>query len=219
MSKLANALVLALVGVALAGDGKVVEEETGKKFDAVVAGTGEDVKLVCTGTACREKTMFAVNVYAIAHWIDAKGGKEALKKWKGKTGKQVRDDQDFFDALCSADIEKRFRLVFVRDVEAEKVRDAFKESLVNVYGKNLPKVARDFIMLWRKELKDGHTIELRSLPGGTIEARLNDKKIGTFEKDKKFADAVWKIWFQKKVADDYLKAVKKGLVSRISALW
>ena len=130
MSKFAlGGCLLAVSALALAQGGKVVEKETKKSFDAVVAGATPGVKLTCTGTACREKTMFAVNVYAIAHWIDGGRGKEALKKWKGKNGKQLESDQAFYDAVCSADVEKRLRMVFVRDVDAEKVRDAVMRAL------------------------------------------------------------------------------------------
>ena len=87
------------------------------------------------------------------------------------------------------------------------------------YGKKLPDVAKKFIALWKNELKKNHTMEIFSYPGGTIEARLNGKKVGRFEKDRKFAEAVWKIWFQKKVADSYLQIVKKKLISRVAAIW
>lgn len=196
----------------------VTESETGKSFKATIDGAEKDRKLICTGTGCREATFFAVNVYAIAHWADGKALAESLKAWKGKGPAALDSDQSFFDALCAADVEKRFRMEFVRNVEVEKIRDAFKDSLVKAYG-TLPAIATEFIGLFKEELKEGSSIELRSLPGGIIEAYQNDKLLKKFPADKALATNVWKIWFQKELADDYLKTVKKNLVGRVIELW
>ena len=215
--KRAIVVLLCVAAAVAAADRQVVEKETGTKFAAKLKGASGK-SLVCVGTACREKTMFAVNVYAIAHWVEAAGAKAALKKWKGKSGKALEKDQAFYDALSKADVEKRLRLVFVRDVESKKIREAFEDSLKNTF-KPMPKVVKEFVALWKADLKEGNTMELRSLPGGTLEAYQNDKLLKRFEKNKELAAGVWQIWFQQKLADGYLKDVKKGLVSGIGAIW
>ena len=216
--KRAVIVLLCVAAVVLAAGKQVVEKETGTKFAAELKGAAGGKRMVCIGTACREKTMFAVNVYAVAHWIEVEGAKKALAKWKGKTGKALEKDQAFFNALCKADVEKRLRLVFVRDVESKKIREAFGDSLKNTF-KPLPKTVKDFIALWKVDLKEGNTMELRSLPGGTLEAYQNGKLLKKFEKDKELASGVWLIWFQSKLADGYLEDVKTGLVSGVGAIW
>ena len=83
----------------------------------------------------------------------------------------------------------------------------------------MPKVVTEFVALWKADLKEGNTMELRSLPGGALEAYQNDKLLKRFERNKELAAGVWQIWFQKKLADGYLKDVKKGLVSGIAVIW
>jgi hypothetical protein len=217
-SVLTLTLVLGIATLAFAAPEKVKEAVTGKEFDKTVSGAEKGRTLTCVGTACREKTWVAVDVYAVALWVDAGKLKSDLSKWKGKSGKDVAGDQAFFDSLCKADVEKRLRLVFVRSVGAQKIRDAFKESLASSY-ETLPKAATDFLALFTQDLNTGDSIELRSLPGGVIEAYQNNKLLKTFGKDPSFAAAVWKIWFQKEVADEYLEIVKKNLVSDLSRIW
>jgi hypothetical protein len=211
-------VALAVVLCAAAAD-KITEPQTGESFDAKIQGATPGVTLTCTGAGCRKKTAFAVKVYAIAQWIDADGGRKALSEWQGKSGKDLATDQRFYDALSSADIEKRLKLVFVRDLEAEKIKDAFKESLAFSYPDGLSASAEKFLALFTANLKKGQTIELRSLPGGVIEAQQNGATLGKLAADPKLATAVWAIYFHEKLADDYLETVKHDLVSRIEAIW
>jgi len=201
---------------AFAGGGTVKEKETGRSFESELKGSKGT--LVCIGTGCREKTWLAVDVYAAAHWVDAGALSKELGAWKGKSGAAVASDQKFFDALAKADSEKRLRMLFVRSVAVKKIRDAFEESLLKSY-KTLPAVAKAFVALFQKDLKDGTTIELRSLPGGLIEVYLDGKLTKKFAKDRAFATAIWNIWFQADLADDYLKKVKVGLVAELAKIW
>ena len=159
-----------------------------------------------------------MNVYAVAQWVDPVGAKKALAKWKGKTGEAVEDDQAFFDALCAGDFEKRLRLEFVRDVGVDKIKEAFKASLKLSFGGTIPKYGNDFIAAFKNELTEKSSYEFHFLPGKTIVAYENGKKLGSW-KDKGLAEAVWKIWFQKELAEDKLVVVKKGLVSRLAEAW
>ena len=71
---------------------------------------------------------------------------------------------------------------------------------------------------WSVE-KPGETVEIRWLPGGTIEVYEKDKRIGAIEKNVEFAAAVWKMWFGEKLADGHLETLKKELLGNISAVW
>ena len=220
MSRIMWTMSLALaVVLCAAADDKIAEPQTGESFDAQIKGVTPGVTLTCTGVGCRKKTVFAVKVYAIAQWIDPQGARKALSEWQGKSGKDLATDQRFYDALSSADIEKRLGLVFVRDLEAEKIRDAFRESLKFSYEKELSPTAEQFLALFTADVKKGQSIELRSLPGGVIEVQQNGATLGRLAADPKLATAVWAIYFHEKLADDYLQTVKHELVSRIEAIW
>ncbi|MHC4429103.1 MAG: chalcone isomerase family protein [Planctomycetota bacterium] len=206
--------------LALGAADTITEPETERTFKTVLNGKSPEVQLVCTGVACRKKTTFAAKVYAIAHWIDGNAAEGALASWKGKTAEELRGDQGFYDALCSADIEKRFMLIFVRNVSGKQVREGFEDSLVLAYpdGK-LPQVAKDFLALFQAKLKKGESIQIRSLPGGIVEVYDRRIRLGKLGPDPAFATAVWQMYFQEKVVDDHLAVVKKDLISRIDALW
>lgn len=210
-------LLVATTASALAVADKFKEPVTGTMFDTVIPGdSGRELTLI--GAGCRKKTAFGVKVYAIAHWIDAKAGAEALGTWRGQTGEQVAKSQPFYDALSQGAFEKRLQLVFVRDVPAKKMRDAFTESLKLVYD-DLPAVATQFVALFQKDVDNHETMELRSLPDGTIEARQGGAKLGTLGPDPRFADAVWRIYFNKKLPDGHLEDLKPELVAQIGGIW
>ncbi len=211
-------MALAVVLCAAAAD-KIKESQTGESFDAQVQGATPGVTLTCTGAGCRKKTAFAVKVYAIAHWIDREGARKPLSEWQGKSGADLAKDQRFYDALSAADVEKRLGLVFVRDLEAEKIRDAFKESLSFSYPNGLSANAEKFLALFTAHVKKGQSIELRSLPGGVIEVQQNGAALGKLGADPELSKAVWAIYFHEKLADSYLDTVKHELVARIEAIW
>jgi hypothetical protein len=207
------------VMLAAAGADKVTEPQTGEAFDAQVKAVTPGVMLTCTGVGCRKKTAFGVKVYAIAQWIDPAGAHKALSEWQGKSGKDLAADQRFYDALSAADVEKRLGLVFVRDLEAKQIREAFGESLKFSYPQGLSPNADKFLALFASDVKKGQSIELRSLPGNVIEVAQNGATLGRLPADPDLSKAVWAIYFHEKLADDYLKALKPELISRIDAVW
>ncbi len=220
MKRLAWVSAMALGASLCAGATNTIKEpETGKVFDAQVAGATPGVTLSCTGVACREKTALGVDVYAIAHWVDAKGAQGALAKWKGKKGKDIAADQAFYDALCAADVEKRLSLVFVRDVDAGAIRDAFQESLTIAYGGALTPEAQQFLALFKADVKNGQIIEIHSLPGGVVEVMQNGSSLGALPANPQLAMAVWAIYFHEKLADSHLKSAKPRLVANVETIW
>lgn len=218
IAALSSLLIVALGAPVLSADESITEPETKRKFDAKIAGETKGVTLTCVGVAVREKYFIAVDVYAIAHWVDAKGMKKALDKWKGKTGKALESNQTFYNELCKADVEKRLRLEFVRDAPADKIREAWVDGLKPSFP-NFPPYVQRFVDLFQKDLTEKSSIEIRSLPGGTLEVYLDDKKADDWPKDPEFATAVWAIWFQKELSEDKLVSVKKNLISRINKIW
>jgi hypothetical protein len=220
MNTITRTLSLALaVGLCAAAADKIIEPQTGEAFDTQIQGATPGFTLTCTGVACRKKTIFAVKLYAIAHWMDPQGARQGLSEWQGKTGKDLATDQRFYDALSSADIEKRLVMVVVRALSAGKLRDSFRESLQLSYPKGFSAAAEQFLALPLADLKKGQMIEIRSLPGGVIEVQQNGATVGRLPPDPELSTAVWRIYFHEVLADDYLETVKRELVSRIEAVW
>lgn len=54
-----------------------------------------------------------------------------LHKWKGKSGKELGEDDDFFDALISAPVEKFLRIVVIKEIKGSQ------------YGVQLESTVRD----------------------------------------------------------------------------
>jgi hypothetical protein len=220
MNRYTRTLGLAFAAVLCAAAADTIREpETGKSFDAEIKGVTPGVTLTCTGVGCRKKTVFAAKVYAIALWVDAQGARTALSEWRAKSGEDLAADQRFYDALSSADIEKRLALVFVRDLKAGKIQEGFKESLNIAYSRKLSPAAEQFLALFTTDVQKGQSIELRSLPGGVIEVVQNSATLARLPADRELATAVWAIYFHEKLADDYLEALKPKLVARIDAVW
>ena len=215
---LVTVLCAAAVG-AIAGADTVKEHVTGKEFDASVQGATPGVTLTCTGVGCRKATALGVKVYAIAQWIDAEGARKPLSEWQGKSGKDLAEDQGFYDAISSADIEKRLRLVFVRHVTAKELRDGFGESLRLAYPEKLSSSAEQFLALFATDVKEDHSIELRCLPGGVIEVEQNGATLGRMPADPELAKAVWGIYLGKDLADSHLEQIKPELIARMDAIW
>ena len=217
---LMTGVVLTLTATALAvqSNGKIVEKQTKRSFDAVVDGAEVGRTLTCTGVGCRKMTAFGVKIYAAAHWIDATGAVQALGSWTGRSPAQLAGDQSFYDAVASADFEKRIRLVFVHEATGKQISEGFEDSLKISY-RTLPPEAKEFLDMLNAKLKVGDAVEIRWLAGGTIEVYEKDKRIGVIEKNAKFAAAVWKMWFGEKLADGHLKTLKKELIGNISAVW
>ncbi|QDU67261.1 chalcone isomerase family protein [Engelhardtia mirabilis] len=107
-----------------------------------------------TGVAVRDKTVFSVNVYAYGLYVDPWAVQEQLGAFTDRTAKQLGKDEEFYAALMSDKIEKTLRIVFVRNVDAEDVVEAFDGSLAPRIAK-----ARD-----EMELPDA-TAELETFKG------------------------------------------------------
>ena len=82
------------------------------------------------GLGCREKTIFAVNVYGMAMYADAEGlGKKLHGHIDTVEAKKVHKDQKTINLILEGDFALSMRWVFCRDVDAEDVREAFEDWL------------------------------------------------------------------------------------------
>lgn len=122
---------------------EVKEPESGVRYQTVLKGaqpskgllhptSGKAVRipdLTLTGVGIREKTIFAVNVYAMGIYVDSSAAAKKLSKWRGKTHKELRSDDSFYAELLKRGYPTTLRLVMCRDVDGDDMAEAFDDSL------------------------------------------------------------------------------------------
>jgi len=134
--------LLAAAGAALITTASVQEEEvetvrepdTKVHFPVWRHGLGATDELPggvqhLTGVAVRDKTVFSVNVYAYGLYVDPWAAQEHLGDFSEMSAKKLGKSDEFYAALMSPEIEKTLRIVFVRNVAADDVVEAFEGSL------------------------------------------------------------------------------------------
>jgi len=185
-------LVFSVTGPALAQD--VAEPKTGTKF---VVKDGDTSLL---GVGLRTKTIAKVKVYAIGLYVADSALAGPLK---GKAG-----SADLYRELVNGDFKKKVVLKFVRDVSADQIRDAFRDSLKGAGSKTEQWVA------CFNDVRSGQEIVIGWAPGSGLETKVAgaDKPVTN---DKAFASAVFAIWLgDKPIQED----VKRDLTTRAAEL-
>lgn len=131
ITAITGALLAAMSATVYAGN--LTEPKTGKSFVDSVKPWDKD--WAATGTALRIKSVPVigkVQVYAMAFYLEKEGGSAALASWKGSDGKidvsKAQGDTKFYDAIINCECGRGSELVFLRDIDGPKVRDAFLES-------------------------------------------------------------------------------------------
>jgi hypothetical protein len=186
----AGIAVLALSAVALAQE--VTEPRSGVTF---AAKNGE---LSLLGVGLRTKTFLKVKVYAIGLYASDAAVSGSLAQAKPGT-------PAFYRELVSGDFDKQITMKFVRDLSADQIQGAFRETLEAADAQKVTQFVSYF-----GGLKVGQDVAFRWAPGGTLQttvAGVSKPEI----KDRKFAEAVFGIWLGEKPIQDDLK---KDLVSR-----
>jgi hypothetical protein len=175
---------------------QVKEPATQVEFAAKSADGG----LSLLGVGVRTKTMFNVKVYAAALYVTDSAVEGPLAVHKGKTTTPA-----FFKDLTWGDFKKRIVLHFVREVTADQVRGAFKESLTTADKAKVEAFVAAF-----GDTKVGQEYVLDWAPGGTLEITALGQPKPPIA-DKAFAAAVFGIWLGEKPIQEELK---RALVSR-----
>jgi hypothetical protein len=166
----------------------VVEPKSGVKF------ASRDGKMSLAGVGLRTRTMLKVKVYAIGLYVVDAG-------LSGKSGTRA-----FYENLVNGDFEKQIVLKFTRDLSADQIQGAFRESL---QGGEKTKV--ELFVSAFGDVKTGDEAVLHWAPGGTLEVKVAGLGKAPIA-DKAFAARVFGIWLgDKPVQDD----IKKDLVSRV----
>jgi Chalcone isomerase-like len=185
--------------------GEFKEPKTGVGFSETMNHEGTD--LILTGAGLRSKMMF--KVYAGALYIDSTA-KSALEQYKSKASKP---DQSVYDAIADGNFAKMFLLHFVREVDSEKIIEAFKESLEKNVDTKAPDVQKDaeaFLTASKVDMKEGQEMKV-FIKGDEITVTT---PAGSSQpiKNSKLAGAVSRIWLGKEPISEDLK---KGMVSRL----
>jgi len=146
-------------------------------------------KLVLNGTGMREATIFKVDVYKGALYLPTK----------------QRDGA----AILAKDQAWQLDLHFVRDVEKEKLTEAWKEG----FKKNAPKPGKAKAGLaklngWMQDMKSGQLMRLRYVPGKGTAVSLAGKKKGSIA-GADFGQAMLSVWLGKSPPN---AGLKKGLL-------
>ena len=104
-------------------------------------------------------------------------------------------------------------MIFVRDVDKEKIQDTYRESLKENASVNDLKAVQpiidQFIGYFSKDVKENDQFILRWLPGGKVIAIIQGEEKPAITNEV-FARALWSIWFGKDAVVD-----RDDLVERI----
>jgi hypothetical protein len=183
---LAFFIAFALTPAVLAQD--VVEPRSGAKFPAKIGD------LALTGLGLRTKTFLKVKVYAIGLYVAdvALAGPLAAHKGKPKTAA-------FYKDLLAGDFAKEVHLQFLRDLSADQIQGAFRETLAGA-----DKARVEAFVSYFGELKTGQECVLRSAPGGTLETLVAGAARLPIA-DTAFTTAVFSIWLGDKPIQEDIK--------------
>lgn len=180
--------LLALCGaIASSGGNAFAAEISGVKLPDQVTVQGKTLKL--NGTGLRQATILMFNVYAAGLYLE-NGMHEA-------------------DAIATSDQIKSIEMVFMRDVTAKQMADAFSEGFdkncVADCGRLKPDIGKLQGML--KDMKKGETMAIHFLADG-VELMTGGHKAGSVG-DKAFSRQLIRVWIGKNPPN---AGLKEGLV-------
>ncbi len=152
--------------------------------------------LVKTGEGIRQKSVafLSFDVYKISHFIAT-----------------IPAGEDVAGALAASTSDKKFELEFLRDVEAEKIKDSLDGAYKNCDYKNKDKV-KELLSVFKSDFKKGDLITIAYSGGKTT--FTSGASVLSVDGDE-IMQATWCIWLgkgikdQKKLKDELVKALKK----------
>ena len=192
-------LAVCVLAPAVPAQDEVEEPSTERRFPATVSfeSGGGTYSLGVTGLAVRKKFFF--KVYGIAHYMDVAGfeNKEAA-----------------FEAAMSDERAKQITMVFVRDVEAKKIQDAYREGFKkNASDEEFEEIAdlvERFAGFYNEDVTKDKRYVIRWLPGGVVESIIHGVQNETIT-DVTFATVLWRIWLGKHSIVDRDRLVKMAV--------
>ncbi|TAH34579.1 MAG: hypothetical protein EYC70_16735 [Planctomycetota bacterium] len=166
----------------------VKEERTGVEFQRTLPAAGGGTHTL-VGTGVRTRTIFNVKVYAIGYYVDLPAAIRVLGKYKELKAERLEKNQEFGQDVVLGDHGKTLRLVLVRDVDAEDMREAFEDELQpRLKEKSKPadlessqKIMDTFRGYFGTNMKEGDTIVFTWQPGGKLYTSVNNQEKGVIE--------------------------------------
>ena len=154
--------------------------------------TVADKQLVLNGMGLREATWLDIDVYVAGLYVEHVSSNPAT--------------------LINADEVKRLVLRFVRDVDHDKIVEAWHEGFA---GNATVAVAKlkpyiDRLDAWTPSFDDGDTLTFTYVPGAGVTVEYNGTRKGVIN-DADFARSLFAIWLGPKPPT---KAVKAGLLGK-----
>ena len=137
--------------------------------------TVNGVDLILNGLGKREATIFNVDVYVAALYLEHTGS-------------------DGY-AICESDQTKRLSLHFVRDVSGGDIAGAWAEGFMKNGGDDVSIYESRIVSLnsWMSEMKDGEEMMFTYIPGTGLEVSLKGTSMGTIE-GSDFSAVFFSIW-------------------------
>ena len=195
MNRLAAAAILAVLA-APASSQDVTEPKSGTTFPARENG----MSLLGVGVRTRSIAMAKGKVYAIGLYV---ADSALANELKGKAG-----TGELYRTIVDGDFKKKVVLKFLRDLNNDQIRDAFRDALKGVGPKG------DVWVNYFTSVVTGQEAVIAWTPGVGLETKaagLNKPPMN----DKTFASLVFSIWLgEKPVSDD----LKKDLVQHAGVL-
>jgi hypothetical protein len=153
----------------------LVEPASGVSFEKHPSSDGKS--FVCLAAGIRKYLFW--KVYAMDFCVEEEKLKSELDRYFAGPGKRhaalegrtlataLGDDRTFFDFLASSAIEKRAELVFLRDSDADTVRNSFRKNLEKGIGSADQEKAAigDFVSAIDRDVKVGDRARFVTRPG------------------------------------------------------
>jgi hypothetical protein len=183
--------VIAIVGIAavatVVAQGDTVEEKsTGKLFPKTISFAGEykTFNLEVTGVGLRKK--YWAKVYGMAHYMEG--------------GQKYENKDAALTAALSDQYAKQITMIFVRDVDAEKIqnsfRDGFKKNASESEMNEISIMVEQFAGYFFDDIKKGHKFVFQVAPGGRVNTIIHGEEQGPID-SVTFARVLWRIWLGK----------------------
>ena len=197
---------------------EVAEPATGHRFATALTYQGKPYTLV--GVALRKK--FIIKVYAMGLYVEQVAGHQAfpslVEKAGGRDRAKLLAGEKAQTFVSWGHFGKLAVLHFVRDVDKDKIQEAYREGLKGALSdKAPPDLSRDaqtFIGLFDRDLKEGQELRIHTDEGGKITLEIaGHKKEGP--QNPILCRALWDIWLGQKTIS---KDMQRGLVERIDEL-
>jgi hypothetical protein len=137
--------------------------------------TVEGTPLTLNGLGTREATIFQVNVYVAALYLE-------------------NPSSDGY-AICASQEVKRLILHFVRDVGESDIAEAWAEGFMKNAGDDLESFEERIITLnsWMTQMRDGEEMSFTYFPDRGLEVSVKGTVMGTIE-GSDFAGVFFSIW-------------------------